>query len=229
MQKLWRNRQLRNLSLQAMALAGLAAILGFAGFNAVTNLQNSGVTSGFGFLSERAGYDINFSLVDYSSRTATHTYAWLVGTLNTVFFAAVTIVTATLCGLALAMARLSPNWLLSVTSRVALEYLRNVPVLVHIFIWYGIFLALPSVRQAIPVFDIAFLSNRGFVMPAALAIRPTGHFDLCRTCPRPTGRHSSPPAPPRQISASFGRHQRLGRPHLCRNPRVRGARVIYLS
>jgi ABC-type amino acid transport system permease subunit len=45
MQKLWRNRQLRNLSLQAMALAGLAAILGFAGFNAVTNLQNSGVTS----------------------------------------------------------------------------------------------------------------------------------------------------------------------------------------
>ncbi|KIN78942.1 amino acid ABC transporter permease [Sulfitobacter mediterraneus] len=166
MQKLWRNRQLRNLSLQAMALAGLAAILGFAGFNAVTNLQNSGVTSGFGFLSERAGYDINFSLVDYSSRTATLTYAWLVGTLNTVFFAAVTIVTATLCGLALAMARLSPNWLLSVTSRVALEYLRNVPVLVHIFIWYGIFLALPSVRQAIPVFDIAFLSNRGFVMPA---------------------------------------------------------------
>ena len=61
------------------------------------------------FLSERAGYDINFSLVDYSSRTATHTYAWLVGTLNTVFFAAVTIVTATLCGLALAMARLSPR------------------------------------------------------------------------------------------------------------------------
>ncbi|MCG7625178.1 amino acid ABC transporter permease [Epibacterium sp. Ofav1-8] len=165
MQKLWNNRQLRNLLLQGMALAGLLAILGTAGFNAARNLQSSGVTSGFGFLTERAGYDISFSLIDYSPKSASHAYAWWVGTLNTVFFAVVTIVTATLMGLALAMARLSPNWLLSTTARVVLEYLRNVPVLVHIFVWYGLFLALPAARQAIPLFDMGFVSNRGIFLP----------------------------------------------------------------
>ncbi|MDX1743667.1 MAG: ABC transporter permease subunit [Ruegeria sp.] len=166
MLKFWNNRQLRSLTLQALALAGVVVLIASAGLNAARNLTSSGVTSGFGFLTERAGYDINFSLIDYSPKTASHAYAWWVGTLNTVFFAVITIVTATFLGLMLAMARLSPNWLLSKTSRVVLEYLRNVPVIVHIFFWYGLFLALPAARQAIPLFDMGFVSNRGVIFPA---------------------------------------------------------------
>ena len=165
MLQLWNNRQLRNLALQAFALMALVAVLGSAGINSARNLESSGVTSGFGFLAERAGYDVNFSLVDYSPKTASHAYAWWVGTLNTVFFTAVTIVTSTVMGLILAMSRLSPNWLLSNTSRAVLEYLRNVPLIVHIFIWYGIFLAFPAARQTIPVWDLAYISNRGLFMP----------------------------------------------------------------
>ena len=165
MLQLWNNRQLRNLALQAFALMALVAVLGSAGINSARNLESSGVTSGFGFLAERAGYDVNFSLVDYSPKTASHAHAWWVGTLDTVFFTAVTIVTSTVMGLILAMSRLSPNWLLSNTSRAVLEYLRNVPLIVHIFIWYGIFLAFPAARQTIPVWDLAYISNRGLFMP----------------------------------------------------------------
>ncbi|MCC2114060.1 MAG: amino acid ABC transporter permease, partial [Hyphomicrobiales bacterium] len=162
----WRNRAIRNVIMQAAVLGATFAVLGYATYNAAINLKASGIASGFGFMFEKAGYDINFSLIDYSPKTATHLYAWLVGTLNTVFFSILTIVSTTVLALGLAIARLSPNWLLSNVSRAIVEYVRNVPVLVHIFIWYGIYLTLPPIRQSINLSDVAFLSNRGLFLPA---------------------------------------------------------------
>ncbi len=165
MQKLWRNRQSRNIALQAIALGFVMMILGFAAYNAASNLHSSGITSGFDFLSEKAGYDISFSLLEYSPKDATHAYAWLVGTSNTIFFSILTITTTTFVGLVVALMRLSPNWLLSALARAYVEYTRNIPVLVHIFIWYAIVLSLPTVRQSINMFDVVFLSNRGLYVP----------------------------------------------------------------
>lgn len=165
MQKLWRHRHTRNIAMQALALGFVFVILGYAAYNAAINLEKSGITSGFGFLWEKAGYDISFSLLNYSPKTASHAYAWLVGVGNTVFFAILTITTTTLVSLFIAIMRLSPNWLLSALSRVYIEYVRNIPVLVHIFIWYAIVLALPAVRKSISLLDVFFISNRGIYMP----------------------------------------------------------------
>ncbi len=161
-----RNRRQRNIVIQGFVLGLVLALFAYLARNAAINLENSGITSGFDFIWERSGYDISFALIDYSPKTATHAYAWLVGTTNTIFFAICTITTTTFLALWLAMGRLSQNWLLSALSRIFVEYVRNVPMLVHIFIWYALYLALPKARQAIAIGDVAFLSNRGLIMPA---------------------------------------------------------------
>jgi len=165
MWKPWRNRQTRNIAIQALVLGFVFAILGHGAYNAAINLKNAGIAVGFDFLTEKAGYDINFSLLDYSPKSASHGRAWLVGATNTIFFAALTIFSTTLAGLFVAIARLSPNWLLSALSRAYVEYVRNIPVLLHIFIWYAVVLSLPTARQSIDLFDAIHISNRGVHVP----------------------------------------------------------------
>ena len=53
-----------------------------------------------------------------------------------VFLASLGIVLATVLGLAVGLARLSPNWLLARLAAGYVEALRNVPLLVQLFFWY---------------------------------------------------------------------------------------------
>jgi general L-amino acid transport system permease protein len=62
--------------------------------------------------------------------------------------------------------RLSKNWLLSRVATLYIEFVRNVPLLLWIFVWYGAVLQpLPGPRQSLNVGDLFFLSNRGLMMP----------------------------------------------------------------
>ncbi|MED5499433.1 ABC transporter permease subunit [Salinicola sp. LHM] len=131
---------------------------------ASTNLDAKGIASGFGFLKDRAGYDITFHLIDYSPDD-TYFRAYLVGLLNTLLVSLMSIALATVLGVLLGVCRVSPNWLVSRLSYLLVEFLRNVPLVVHLIWWYSLTLALPGVRQAIPIFDVAFLSNRGLMLP----------------------------------------------------------------
>ena len=64
--------------------------------------------------------------------------------------------------------RLSSNWLVSRISYVFVEFMRNVPVLIHILAFYALVVTLlPPVKKAIDVGAGAFfLSNRGFYTPS---------------------------------------------------------------
>ena len=63
--------------------------------------------------------------------------------------------------------RLSNNWLISKIVYVFLEFTRNIPVLLHIFFVYGIFLyVLPVPKKAVSISDTVFLTNRGFFIPS---------------------------------------------------------------
>jgi len=65
-----------------------------------------------------------------------------------------------------ALARLSPNWLLSRIAGGYVELIRNLPLLFQILFWYlAVLAALPSPRQSISLFGSFFLSNRGFGIP----------------------------------------------------------------
>ncbi|MFM9269303.1 amino acid ABC transporter permease [Halomonas elongata] len=161
-------RSARLLSaLQQLAVLSVVGLLFFFMIqNVRDNLDALGIASGFGFLSERSGYEISFSLIEFSPDD-TYFRAYLVGLLNTLLVSVMSIALATLVGVFLGLCRVTDNWLVSRVAYLVVEFLRNVPLVVHLIWWYSLMLALPSVRQAISLFDLAFLSNRGLVLPWA--------------------------------------------------------------
>ncbi|MET4487034.1 MULTISPECIES: amino acid ABC transporter permease [Bradyrhizobium] len=150
-----------------------AAILGWIGYeivsNARTNLENQHIAAGFGFLRNNAGFDVNQTLISYTG-SDTFLRVFVVGLLNTLVVSVVGIFFATVIGFIVALCRLSPNWLLSRVGEIYVEIGRNLPVLFQILFWYlAVLAALPNPRQSISLLGIAFISNRGLVIP-----RPIG-------------------------------------------------------
>jgi general L-amino acid transport system permease protein len=133
--------------------------------NARANLQAQRITSGFGFLDRTAGFDVSQNLIPYTG-SDTYTRVFFVGLVNTLLVAVIGIFFATIIGFAVALGRLSPNWLLSRISGAYVELIRNLPLLFQILFWYlAVLAALPNPRQSISIFDSIFLSNRGLVIP----------------------------------------------------------------
>lgn len=134
--------------------------------NVQSNLERQNINSGFGFLSERAGFGINQTLIDYTE-DSNFGRVLAVGLLNTLLVSVLGIVFATVLGFALGVARLSSNWLVNKTAMVYVEIFRNVPLLLQIMFWYfGVLRNLPPPRKALDIADGVFLSNRGIIVPA---------------------------------------------------------------
>ena len=162
---IWTSERSRSLVIQIFALVALLLTLGWIVNNTIQNLENLGVETGYGFLGHPASYDINQRLIEYSSRS-THARAALVGFLNTVLVAVTGIILATILGFLIGILRLSSNVLVSGLMTSYIEFTRNVPVLLHILLWYGIVVhVLPHPREAIEPISGFFLSNRGFYLP----------------------------------------------------------------
>ncbi len=137
--------------------------------NARANLEAQRITSGFGFLKNTAGFDVSQSLIPYSG-SDTYTRVFLVGLVNTFLVSIIGIFFATVIGFTVGLGRLSPNWLLSRIAGGYVELVRNLPVLFQILFWYlAVLAALPGPRQSISLFNSFFLSNRGLVIPRAVA------------------------------------------------------------
>ncbi|MGY3082017.1 general L-amino acid transport system permease protein [Bradyrhizobium sp. LM6.10] len=150
-----------------------AAVLGWIAYeivsNARANLENQHIAAGFGFLGNNAGFDVNQTLISYTG-SDTFLRVFVVGLLNTLVVSVVGIVFATLIGFIVALCRLSPNWLVARVGEIYVEVIRNLPLLFQILFWYlAVLAALPNPRQSISLFGIAFVSNRGLVIP-----RPIG-------------------------------------------------------
>src|ERR1700747_2808320 len=133
--------------------------------NARANLETQRITSGFGFLSNTAGFDVSQSLIPYNG-SDTYTRVFLVGLLNTFLVSIIGIFFATVIGFSVALGRLSPNWLLSRISGAYVEGIRNLPLLFQILFWYlAVLAALPNPRQSVSLFGVIFLNNRGLIVP----------------------------------------------------------------
>jgi general L-amino acid transport system permease protein len=133
--------------------------------NTSENLKAQRITSGFDFLVNTAGFDVNQSLIPYSG-SDTYTRVFLVGLVNTLLVSVIGIFFATLIGFLVALGRLSPNWLLARISGGYVEVVRNLPLLFQILFWYLAVLAtLPNPRQSIALFGSFFLNNRGLIVP----------------------------------------------------------------
>lgn len=163
--RLWRDKEARSVILQILTVIGLFAFFWFIISNAIANLAALGKTFSFDFLFEPAGYDINQRLVEYTSRDV-HLRAGVVGVLNTILVAVCGIFLASILGFVFGVLRLSPNWLINRIVYCFVEFTRNVPVLLHILLIYGIIVnTLPRPREALSISDTVFFTNRGFFIP----------------------------------------------------------------
>ena len=57
--------KLKKILPQFFTLLFIVLIFGFFTLNAQVNIDNRGIEFGFGFLSQEASFDIQFSLIDY--------------------------------------------------------------------------------------------------------------------------------------------------------------------
>ncbi|MDP6968259.1 MAG: ABC transporter permease subunit [Gammaproteobacteria bacterium] len=164
--KAWYDKETRSVIVQVIAMA---VILGFFAYiinNAIINLATLGKDINFNFLWQPASYDINQHLIEYDSRSS-HFTATVVGLINTVLIAIAGIILATILGFILGVMRLSNNWLTQKIAYVYIEFVRNVPVLIHILLVHGIMVnTLPRPKQSVNFGDTFFLNNRGFQSPS---------------------------------------------------------------
>lgn len=151
----------------------LFAVVGLCWFlisNTLTNLQTRNIKTGFDFLGREAGFEIGEVLIAYSP-AASYGRALLVGFLNTAQVAIIGIALATALGIVVGIGSLSRNWLLARITAAYIHFLRNVPVLLQIVLWYTILISerfLPGPRQAEPFLGI-LATQRGLYLPVPQA------------------------------------------------------------
>ncbi|MQX38396.1 amino acid ABC transporter permease [Roseospira navarrensis] len=171
----WNNPRVRAVTFQAVALVLVLWFFWTIFQNTLTNMESRGITTGFGFLDNTAGFGILFSLVPYDESN-TYGRTFIVGILNTLLVSSLGILFATLLGFIVGVARLSSNWLIAKMALVYVEITRNIPLLLQIFFWYfAVLRALPGPKQSLEFPFNAFMNNRGLYM-ASPDVEPSFWF-----------------------------------------------------
>ncbi|WP_432467812.1 amino acid ABC transporter permease [Agarivorans sp. Z349TD_8] len=168
LRKIWFDPNVRALVFQIIVVIGVIGFFYYIISNALFNLEQRGITTGFGFLNQTAGFGIIQTLIEYDE---SHSFGdtFIVGLLNTILISVLGIIFATILGFIMGVARLSNNWLIAKVATVYIETLRNIPLLLQIFFWYfAVLRALPSPKQSINVGDALFLNVRGLYLPSPI-------------------------------------------------------------
>jgi general L-amino acid transport system permease protein len=161
----WRSRAARGLLYQMLAVAVIAAAVGFLAHNTLENMRVRGIQSGFGFLAQPAGFDIGESVFAFDSADP-YWKAFLVGLSNTLRAAVAGIVLTTILGTLIGIGRLSRNFLVRSLCTAYVELFRNIPVLLQLLMWYFVLNEwLPPVSEALHPLPGIFLSKSGMSFP----------------------------------------------------------------
>ena len=135
----WNDQRFRGIVAQAFVMGLLGLLLYFVISNTIYNLEQRNIATGFWFMTQPAGFEIQMTLIPYSAES-THGRVFLVGLLNTLFISVIGCVFASVLGFVLGVLRLSGNWLLGNIIYWYVEFTRNVPLLLQIIFWYTVFL-----------------------------------------------------------------------------------------
>ena len=162
------------MTIQVIALILIMGGIYWLARNTVQNLSELGKDFDFGFLSQRAGYDINQRLVEYTN-DSTHARAALVGILNTLLVAFLGCLMATILGVIAGVLRLSKNWIVGRLMTVYVEGFRNVPLLLWIIAIFAVMTeATPQPRDfrgddpdaSMILGESVAITNRGIFIPS---------------------------------------------------------------
>jgi general L-amino acid transport system permease protein len=169
----WRDERVLRTLAQIISAVVVIGLLILAAVNILNAAEERGLSLGFEFIGEAAGFPIGESDIPYDP-SKSFLYAFLVGLINTLKVAIVGIFFATILGTMVGLARLSTNWLVSRLSLVYIEFHRNIPLLILLLLWYrGFFTRLPDVQESIILPGPMYLSQRGLQLPWPI-ITPEG-------------------------------------------------------
>ena len=184
----------RAMTIQVVVLILFLLFVSWLVDNTIQNLAAKDKDINFGFLWNRAGYDIDQQLIPYTN-DSTHARAAVIGLLNTLVVAFFGCILATIIGVLAGVLRLSRNWLVARIMTIYVETFRNVPLLLWIILAFTIFSeAAPQPRDFrvteemaaageapkanMILFGSVAVTNRGSNIPFPLLERPLGGFDL---------------------------------------------------
>ena len=184
----------RSYTIQIVVLVLFAMAVAWLLNNTAQNLAARGKEFNFGFLWQRAGYDIGQHLIPYTNDD-NHFRALLVGLVNTLVVAFWGCIFATVLGVIIGVLRLSNNWLIGRLMTIYVEVFRNVPLLLWILLSYVILSeTTPQPRDfrvtdemiaageepaaSMILFDTVAITNRGTNIPAPLFERSLGSVQI---------------------------------------------------
>jgi general L-amino acid transport system permease protein len=170
----WRDVRVLTVFSQIVFILVILAIGAFLYNNLSTAMRQRGLVAGFDFLQYESGFEIGETLIDYKP-SDTYGRAFVAGVLNTLSVSIVGIVLSTILGVMVGVARLSTNWLVNRLAAVYIEIIRNTPLLVQLFfIYFGVFVKLPPVRDTLEFFGSIYANQRGVFLPKPI---PSPTFD----------------------------------------------------
>jgi general L-amino acid transport system permease protein len=160
----YRDERILRIIAQVVSTVIILGLLVLAVLNFLQAAEARNMTLTFGFLNEAAGFPISNPPIEYEP-SMTFGRAFFVGLMNTLIVSITGIIAATILGTLVALARLSSNWLLSRVAFVFIEFNRNIPLLVLLFILYFVlFGQLPQVKESIVWPGPIFLNRRGIYL-----------------------------------------------------------------
>ena len=162
------NNKIKRILHQLLTILFVVFVFGFFTINAQVNMDNRGIDFGFGFLSQEASFDMQFTLLDYDGQDS-YLWAYVVALLNTLLVSFLGIIFCTILGVIIGVARLSQNFLIKNSAAWYVEFFRNIPLLLQIFFWYYAALrALPLPENAQPWFGVTYMTIKGYYIPSMI-------------------------------------------------------------
>ena len=145
-----RDERFWQIALQVILIVVVGAAFSYLFGNLSRNMEQQGIQFGFSFFRNPAGFGLSEDLLGYQAQES---YAKVIqtGIVNSLRLVFVGIITATIVGVAAGVASFSDNWLVYKLSRAYVGLVRNVPLLLQLFLWfYAVILSLPS-EQISPI------------------------------------------------------------------------------
>ena len=162
--EVWRHTKVIQWTLQIVSGIIVVVLVAWFFINIANAVQDRNIPYGWSFLDREYQTPIGHTFIEYESSDS-FSYALRAAAVNTIIVSIVGVILATTLGVFIGVARLSTNWLVSKLATVYIEFFRNVPLLVQLFFWFYIILALPPVREGYVVGGGLFINNGGFSMP----------------------------------------------------------------
>ena len=158
---------------QVATLAVTLFAIAFLVREAGDSLRAKSIQTGFGFLEVDPAISLGEGI---DTDPATGGRALWVGMVNTIRMAVAGIALATILGTLIGIGRLSSNWLVAKLASAFIEYMRNIPLLVHIILFFvTIAVVFPEFGEDVdpvsgevtqgPWSGVLHVSNKGFSVP----------------------------------------------------------------